>query len=174
MPTPTAVEDASTSERKDARAKPQQHERRDQDSSSGDTSEWFHRVACIVAQKLGSHWAFFAALALIVVWAVTGPLFQFNDAWQLVINTSTTIITFLMVFLIQSTQNRDSKAVHLKLDELIRTSQARNVFADLEDATEQELEVFQREFKLLRQRGVSSVEAAVRAHEGARNSRPPK
>ncbi len=115
-------------------------------------SERFRRFASAVAWKLGSHWAFIGALAIVVVWAATGPLFHYSVAWQLVINTGTTIVTFLMVFVIQSTQNRDAKALHLKLDELIRASRARNVFADLEHATEAELDSFQREFESLRER----------------------
>jgi len=99
---------------------------------------------------MGSSWAFIAAVSIVVGWAATGPFFQFSETWQLVINTGTTIITFLMVFLIQATQNRDAKAIQLKLDELIRAGEARNIFADLEDATEEELDQFQREFEQLR------------------------
>jgi low affinity Fe/Cu permease len=100
---------------------------------------------------VGASWAFGVACLLIVIWAVSGPLFHFSDTWQLVINTTTTIITFLMVFLIQSTQNRDAKAIHLKLDELIRsTSKARNVMIDLQNMTDEELADFQREFEELR------------------------
>lgn len=140
-------------------------------------SELFQRFAALAAKYLGTAWAFLAALLLIVGWALTGPMFEFSETWQLVINTSTTIITFIMVFLIQTTQNRDSKALHLKLDELIRASDARNVFADIENATEQELNAFQREFQQLRQEGASHLEAAVRAHEetlapARRSSRP--
>ncbi len=91
---------------------------------------WFRRFACGVAGAVGTHWAFLVALAVVLVWAVTGPMFHYSDSWQLVINTGTTIVTFLMVFLIQSTQNRDGKALQLKLDELIRAQKsARNVFA---------------------------------------------
>src|SRR5205085_12192195 len=102
-------------------------------------------------------------LVLVVasVMACTGPMFHFSDTLQLVINTGTTIITFLMVFLIQSTQNRDGKAIQLKLDELIRAQQAaRNVFADLENATEEELREFEAEFKALRARGLTQKKAA--------------
>src|SRR4051812_33089982 len=81
---------------------------------------WFARIAGRVADWAGSSWAFCFAAFVVVVWAVTGPIFRFSDTWQLVINTGTTIVTFLMVFLIQNTQNRDTKAVHLKLDELLR------------------------------------------------------
>jgi low affinity Fe/Cu permease len=122
------------------------------EGSKSDVSERFRRFSSTAAWKLGSHWAFIAALGVVIVWAATGPLFHFSVAWQLVINTGTTIVTFLMVFVIQSTQNRDAKAFHLKLDELIRASRARNVFADLEHATEAELEAFQREFEALRSR----------------------
>jgi low affinity Fe/Cu permease len=107
-----------------------------------------HRVALAV----GSPWAFLLALAIIIVWVVTGPLFHFSDAWQLVINTGTTIITFLMVFVIQSTQNRDSRVVHLKLDELIRAVEAaRNELVDMEDLSDEELQRLQSQFEALRQ-----------------------
>jgi low affinity Fe/Cu permease len=128
-------------------------------------TEAFQRLASAAAKYLGSPWAFLSAIVLIVVWALTGPLFEFNETWQLVINTTTTIITFIMVFLIQATQNRDSKALHLKLDELIRSSDARDVFADLEDASEEELNAFQREFRELRKRGADHMEAALGAHD---------
>jgi low affinity Fe/Cu permease len=104
---------------------------------------------------------------------VTGPFFRFGETWQLVINMGTTIITFLMVFLIQSTQNRDAKAIHLKLDELIRSSKARNVFADLENASEEELEAFQREFEQLRKRGLRTKEATIAAKPEALSETSP-
>jgi low affinity Fe/Cu permease len=112
----------------------------------------FRRVAHVASDKFGSPWAFLCALLIVVGWAVSGPLFAFSASWQLVINTGTTIITFLMVFLIQATQNRETRALHLKLDELIRATKARNVFADLEDATDEELAAAQREFEELRRR----------------------
>src|SRR6266498_2345279 len=113
----------------------------------------FARVAVWVSQATGTPWAFVVALAVIVVWAVTGPVFGFSDSWQLVINTGTTIVTFLMVFLIQATQNRETRALNLKLDELIRAQRkARNIFADLEDATDEELEELESEFRRLRAR----------------------
>lgn len=121
-------------------------------SNASKASEAFRRFANLCANKLGSAWAFIAAVGLVVAWALTGPVFHFSETWQLVINTGTTIITFLMVFLIQSSQNRDAKAVHLKLDELVRSSQARNAFADIESATEKELDSLQREFEELRKR----------------------
>ena len=82
-------------------------------------NDLFHKVANKVSAVAGSSWAFITAVLIIIIWAFTGPIFHYSDTWQLVINTGTTIITFLMVFLIQNTQNRDAKAVHLKLDELI-------------------------------------------------------
>jgi low affinity Fe/Cu permease len=120
--------------------------------SKSDLSDSFRKFASGIAWKMGSHWAFIIALGTVIGWALTGPLFHFSEVWQLVINTATTIITFLMVFVIQSTQNRDAKAFHLKLDELIRASKARNVFADLEDASETELRAYAHEFEALRQR----------------------
>jgi low affinity Fe/Cu permease len=127
-------------------------------------TDGFRRFATRVADHVGTPGAFFAALAVIFVWAVSGPLFRFSDTWQLAINTGTTIVTFLMVFVIQTTQNRDARALHLKLDELIRAQKAaRNIFADLEDATEDEIKVFQEEFKALREKGLHSHEAASMA-----------
>ena len=120
--------------------------------SKSTLSESFRKFSSAVAWKLGSHWAFIIALATVIVWALTGPMFHYSMVWQLVINTGTTIVTFLMVFVIQSTQNRDAKAFHLKLDELIRAGKGRNVFADLEDATEEEIARFQHEFEKLHER----------------------
>lgn len=100
---------------------------------------------------LGSAWAFAGAVLVIVVWLITGPTFHFSDTWQLIINTATTIITFLMVFLIQNTQNRDAKAVQLKLDELIRALKgARNQLVDLEDLSDEELKKLKEQFQRMR------------------------
>ena len=102
---------------------------------------------------MGSHWAFVGALLVVGIWAVTGPLFGWSDTWQLVINTGTTIVTFLMVFLIQNTQNRDAEALHLKLDEVIRAlSGARNRLIDLEEGSDEELEKLRKEFQRLQKR----------------------
>ena len=127
-------------------------------------SDRFRVFAVRTAERLGSHWAFAVAVLVVAIWLVTGPLFRFSNAWQLVINTATTVVTFLMVFLIQTTQNRDAKAIHLKLDELIRSSRARNVFADLEDASDAELAAFKEEFRKLRAQRVSPGPAADEAH----------
>jgi len=113
-------------------------------------SDSFHRLAHSAATAVGRPLSFFLALAVIAAWGITGPLFHFSDTWQLIINTGTTIVTFLMVFLIQNTQNRDAKAVHLKLDELLRaTRAARNTLVDLEDMSEGELEELDHEFRRL-------------------------
>jgi low affinity Fe/Cu permease len=131
--------------------------------SSSAVSERFRRIAQVASSKLGTHWAFATAVGIVVVWAVTGPLFGFDEQWQLIINTGTTVITFLMVFLIQATQNRDARAIQLKLDELIRSHKAAsNAFADLEDATEEELEELQRKFEGIREK--ARAEKAHRRH----------
>lgn len=114
--------------------------------------ELFRRFAHRVSVMAGSAPAFALALLLIAVWATTGPLFRYSDTWQLVINTGTTIITFLIVFLIQNTQNRDAKAIHLKLDELLRaTHEARDSLMDVENVSDEELERLHREFQELRE-----------------------
>jgi low affinity Fe/Cu permease len=108
-----------------------------------------HRSSVI----FGSAWAFTGAILIIVVWALTGPTFHFSDTWQLIINTGTTIVTFLMVFLIQNTQNRDAKAVHLKLDEIIRAIKgARNELVDLEKLSDEDLDKLEKQFERLRKR----------------------
>jgi low affinity Fe/Cu permease len=133
-------------------------------------AERFRGFACKASLRLGSHWAFSIAVAIVAIWLITGPIFHFSDAWQLVINTGTTIVTFLMVFLIQATQNRDATAVHLKLDELIRSSKARNIFADLEDATEEEITAFKNEFRKLRRSGVDVADVAAALPEAVRKA----
>jgi low affinity Fe/Cu permease len=108
---------------------------------------WFTRFAKSTAKVTGRPVAFTAAVAIIALWAITGPLFGFSDTWQLIINTGTTIITFLMVFLIQSTQNRDSEAIQVKLDELIRLSKGgHNALLDLEELEEEELDAIRQEY----------------------------
>ncbi len=108
----------------------------------------FHRIALRVSNTVGSPSSFFLAIFVIVIWGATGPIFHYSDTWQLVINTGTTIITFLMVFLIQNTQNRDARVLHLKLDELIRASvKARNSLVDLEELSDAEIEKLEKEFR---------------------------
>ena len=115
------------------------------------SSEVFHRIARRVSHAIGSPIAFILALLIIVVWAMSGPLFGFSDTWQLIINTGTTVITFLVVFLIQNTQNHDSRALHLKLDELLRAvKNARNSLVDLEELGDEELAKLEAEFRRLR------------------------
>jgi low affinity Fe/Cu permease len=117
------------------------------------TNELFHKFAVKVSKLAGSPWMFVGALALIALWILTGPVFHFSDTWQLVINTGTTIVTFLMVFLIQNTQSRESEAMQLKLDELLRAvTKARTSLVDLEDLSEKELEHLHEEFRRLRER----------------------
>jgi low affinity Fe/Cu permease len=112
----------------------------------------FARVAKDCAAAMGHPWAFLLACSLIVGWALTGPLFGYSDTWQLVINTGTTIVTFLMVFLIQNTQNRDSCAIQVKLDELLRSTRgAHNALLDLEELTQAELDEFVKNYRLLAQ-----------------------
>src|SRR5256714_13022471 len=114
-------------------------------------SDAFRVFARHSAIALGSAWAFAGAMLVILVWILTGPAFHFSDTWQLVINTGTTIVTFLMVFLIQNTQNRDAKAMQLKMDEVIRAlKRARNEMVDLEDLSDEELSKLEEQFKRLR------------------------
>jgi low affinity Fe/Cu permease len=123
-------------------------------------NEFFRRFSSVTSDVVGSSWAFILAVLIVVVWAATGPAFNYSDTWQLVINTGTTIITFLMVFLIQNTQNRDAKAIHLKLDELLRAVEgARTSMANLENLPDEELKRIQEEFKrLCEARGISDCE----------------
>jgi low affinity Fe/Cu permease len=111
----------------------------------------FRKVADAASSAVGAAWAFAVAALVVIVWAATGPAFHFSNTWQLVINTSTTIVTFLMVFLIQNTQNRDARVTQLKLDELIRAvAGARNSLVDMEHLSDEELTRLQAEFEALR------------------------
>ncbi len=114
---------------------------------------------------VGSSWAFILSVIIILVWAITGPMFGYSDTWQLVINTGTTIITFLMVFLIQNTQNRDAKAIHLKLDELIKgVKGARTGLVNLEQLSDSDLERLHKEFERLHE-SVSSLHEEQDVHQ---------
>jgi low affinity Fe/Cu permease len=120
----------------------------DQKSGIGGAFQAFaSRVSC----WMGSRWSFLGAMLIIVVWAVLGPYFHYSDTWQLVVNTATTIITFLMVFLIQNTQNRDARAIHLKLNEIIRSIQtAHNEMIDIENLSDEELATLSKKFEVIR------------------------
>lgn len=110
----------------------------------------FHKLASAISRVTGSVWTFFLAILIIAAWVISGPFFNYSDTWQLVINTTTTILTFLMVFLIQNTQNRDTKAIHLKLDELIKSSKgARNKMLNVESLNDDQLEKMHLEFEKL-------------------------
>jgi low affinity Fe/Cu permease len=138
--------------------------------------EVFSRFASRVSEVAGSSWAFLAALGVIIVWGVSGPIFGFSDTWQLVINTGTTIVTFLMVFLIQNTQSRDTKAIQLKLDELLRAVEGarQGEFMDLERRDEREVERVHQQLEEECQPGESAEEHARHSgRRGRRNGRAP-
>jgi len=112
----------------------------------------FARFSARASQLVGTSWMFLLALAGIIIWAFTGPLFHFSDTWQLTVNTATTIVTFLMVFLIQNTQNRDARAIHLKLDEIIRSIHpAHNEMIDIEKLSDEELEELAKHYEQIRE-----------------------
>jgi low affinity Fe/Cu permease len=143
----------------------------------------FRAAAHATACAIGSPYAFAIAVLVVVVWAATGPAFHYSDTWQLVINTGTTVVTFLVVFMIQNTQNRDSRAVHLKLDELIHAlDAARNSLVDIEDVSDEELAQLAREFRRVRhepdahQTAARSVAGSAPRDATARPStrRPPR
>ena len=132
--------------------------------------EAFRIFATKAAHAVGSPWAFILSVALVIIWALLGPKFGYSNTWQLVINTGTTIITFLMVFLIQNTQNRDARAIHLKLDELIHgVKGARNFMVDLENCTDEEIAAFEKEFHELRKR--HGLEPDNSDREGSKQAR---
>ena len=119
----------------------------------------FRRFALVTSHAVGTSWAFVFAILLVAAWGLTGPLFHYSDAWQLTINTGTTIVTFLMVFLIQHTQNRDAQVTQLKLDELIRAvSAARNELVDMEDLSDDELRRLKTQFEQLRAAAEAKLE----------------
>ena len=127
---------------------------------------WFANFAQWVSHVTGRPVTFLVALATILIWALVGPVFGYSDTWQLVINTATTIITFLMVFVIQNTQNRDTAAMHIKIDELIRVTQkARNVLLDLEELDDKTLEALREDYEKLARRAKSQTRAPLRAEE---------
>ena len=122
-------------------------EARKQVASTNTVNLWFSRLASRTAQLVGHPYMFLSAVLILVAWAISGPFFHFSDTWQLIINTGTTIVTFLVVFLIQNTQNRDAKALHLKLDELIRSHvPARNDMIDIEKLSDEELDELEKRY----------------------------
>jgi low affinity Fe/Cu permease len=129
-----------------------------QDRDRSSAPKAFQAMATWCSQLAGSKWAFLSAVAAICFWAATGPYFHYSDTWQLVVNTATTIVTFLMVFLIQNTQNRDARAMHLKLDELIRSlRRADNEMIDIEKLSDEELSRLAASFEKIRKEHESRV-----------------
>jgi low affinity Fe/Cu permease len=138
--------------------------RRRSEAPTRNVADFFHRFASATARIVASPWSFALACATVLGWAILGPRFGYSDTWQLVINTGTTIVTFLVVFLIQNTQNRDAAAVHLKLDELIRALKgARNRLVDLEELSEDELEELRAEFQKLHERARTAPTRSTRS-----------
>src|SRR5436309_15446251 len=129
-------------------------------------NEAFRKFAQKVSRLVGTSWAFILAILLLLVWGLTGPIFRFSDTWQLVINTGTTIITFLMVFLIQNTQNRQDTAIQIKLDELIRgVKGARTSLVDIEELSDEELDKLHKQFEELHKKLNHSHEDAKKAEK---------
>jgi low affinity Fe/Cu permease len=152
-------------------------EAREQVRKSGGMNLWFSRFASSTAQVVGHPYMFLFAVVVLVVWAASGPFFHFSDTWQLIINTGTTIITFLVVFLIQNTQNRDAKALHLKLDELIRSHHpASDDLIDIQKLSDEELDELEKRYEKIRKacearRNGKQVEVAAK-HETKQASAP--
>jgi low affinity Fe/Cu permease len=140
------------------------------EKGGGGLSRMFGDAANKTSQAAGRASAFMIAAGVVIVWAVTGPLFRFSDTWQLVINTGTTIVTFLMVFLIQNSQNRDSAAIQVKLDELIRVSSARNSFVGIEHLTDEELEDIRTKCELRAEAEKAGEDSVKRTGEKARKA----
>jgi len=125
----------------------------------------FHKFAAKVSNAVGTPRAFILAILIVIIWAATGPVFGFSDTWQLVINTGTTVVTFLMVFLIQNTQNRDSKAIHIKLDELLKAIKgARNTLVNLEEMPDEDIDNLQQEFRGLHEKYNRALERRNQKH----------
>jgi low affinity Fe/Cu permease len=122
-------------------------------NKEGRSKDWFGPFANVASGWLGSRWGFGAAALFIAVWALTGPIFHYSDTWQLIINSVTNIVTFLMVFLLQNTQNRDAKAINLKLDELIYSiSSAKDQMIDIEKLSDEELEDLSKQYERIREK----------------------
>ncbi len=135
-------------------------------------NELFRKAARKASTVLGSPWAFICAFGVIVVWALLGPVFHYSQTWQLIINTGTTIITFLMVFLIQNTQNHDSRALHLKIDELlVAVKEARSGLVDLDEMSEKELDTLESAFRKIGREETAGKKAADSGKAGAKSDR---
>ncbi len=135
-------------------------------------NELFRKAARKTSTILGSPWAFISAFVVVVLWAVLGPIFHFSQTWQLVINTGTTIITFLMVFLIQNTQNHDSRALHLKIDELlVAVKEARTGLVDLDELSEEELDKLESAFRKLGREDEAKAKAAPSEEVAAKGAK---
>src|SRR5579883_1552529 len=134
---------------------------------------WFRKAALATAEAVGSPWAFLAGVGITLVWAASGPYFHYSDTWQLIINTGTTIATFLIVFLIQHTQNRDARVMHLKLDELIRAvSSARTELVQMEGLTDEDLAALHEEFQQLQERALRGLERIERSRKRKPEAKP--
>ena len=132
-------------------------------------NEWFRGFSIAAANALGSSWMFLVNVLLILTWFLAGPFYNFSDSWQLIVNTGTTVLTYLAVFLIQNTQNRDAKAIHLKLDELIKGVEgARTHLVNLESFTDEELDNLQGEFERLRKTNRRVASRLANAHDKIR------
>ena len=130
-------------------------------------SDFFRRASVKVSNATGKATTFIIAILVVIIWAATGPIFDYSDTWQLIINTGTTVVTFLMVFLIQNTQNRDSKSIHLKLDELIRTQKyASNAFLDLDGRTDEELAELAEHFSKMSEKVIGVKNERKKKKEG--------
>jgi low affinity Fe/Cu permease len=138
------------------------------DSDPGRAAKLFGEIANRTSQAAGRAFTFLIAACIVILWALTGPIFQYSDTWQLVINTGTTIVTFLMVFLIQNSQNRDSAAIQVKLDELIRVSTAHNSFVGIEHLTDDELEEIRTKCERRAQAEKAGEESVERAGKKAK------
>ncbi|MGC2742127.1 MAG: low affinity iron permease family protein [Candidatus Angelobacter sp.] len=150
-------------------------EAHEQVRKSGGINLWFSRFASSTAQFVGNPIVFFVAVAILVIWGITGPYFHYSDTWQLVINTGTSVVTFLVVFLIQNTQNRDAKALHLKLDELIRSHHpANDDLIDIQKLSDEELDQLEKRYEKIRKacearRAASKSDAAADANKIVEN-----
>ena len=145
--------------------------RKEKNSASGSAERMVDRVAAGVTHWAGSSWGFGMAAGTVLVWAITGPLFRWSDTWQLVINTGTTIVTFLMVFLVQRSQNRDGLAIQLKLNELVAALRgASNRLIDVEDLTEAELKILHAHYQRLVEMASHSVDEAENRHREKRQA----